>query len=114
MPGSYYSMINSSGGYYSDTLLNDGTGRNAGIDLTLEKFLTKQYYYLVTISLFDSKYKGGDGIERNTRFNSNYVVNILGGKEWTIRKKNILGINLKASLTGGECYIPDPDIPDEP
>ena len=106
MPGSYYSLINSNGSYYNNTLVNGGTGRNAGIDITLEKFLTRQYYYLVTVSLFDSKYKGGDGIERNTRFNSNFVVNMLGGKEWTIRKKNILGVNLKVSLTGGEYYVP--------
>lgn len=110
MPGSYYSLINSSGGFYNDTLVNGGTGRNAGIDLTFEKFLTRQYYYLVSISLFDSKYKGGDGIERNTRFNANYVVNLVGGKEWTIRGKNILGVNLKTSVTGGEYYVPiDPD-----
>lgn len=106
IPGNYYSLINSSGGFYNDTLVNEGTGRNAGIDITLEKFLTRQYYYLVTVSLFDSKYKGGDGIERNARFNANYVINILGGKEWTIRKKNILGVNLKATLTGGEYYVP--------
>ena len=106
IPGSYYSLINSSGGFYNDSLVNKGTGRNAGIDITLEKFLTKQYYYLVTVSLFDSKYKGGDGIERNTRFNSNYVVNLLGGKEWTVRKKNIFGVNLKTSYTGGEYYVP--------
>jgi hypothetical protein len=106
MPGTYYSLINSNGGYYNDTLVNGGTGYNAGIDITLEKFLTRQYYYLVTVSIFDSKYKGGDGILRNTRFNSNFVVNILGGKEWTIRKKNILGVNLKVSLTGGEYYVP--------
>ncbi|MEI7725963.1 MAG: TonB-dependent receptor [Bacteroidota bacterium] len=106
MPGNYYSLINSSGGFYNDTLVNKGTGHNAGIDLTLEKFLTKQYYYLITISLFDSKYKGGDGLERNTRFNANYVVNMVGGKEWTIRGKNILGLNLKASVTGGEWYVP--------
>lgn len=106
MPGSYFSMINSRGGYLNDTLENTGTGYNYGIDLTFEKFLTKGYYYLATVSLFNSKYKGGDGLERNTRFNSNYVVNILGGKEFTIRKKNILGINLKATLTGGEYYVP--------
>jgi hypothetical protein len=106
MPGNYYSLINSTGGYYNDTLVNEGTGRNVGIDITFEKFLTRQYYYLVTVSLFDSKYKGGDGIERNTRFNSNYVFNILGGKEWTVKKKNILGVNLKASFTGGEYYVP--------
>ena len=106
VPGSYLSLINSSGGYWGDSLVNDGTGRNAGIDLTFEKFLTKGYYYLVTVSLFDSKYRGGDGIERNTRFNTGYVVNLLGGKEWMIRKKNILGLNLKASATGGEWYVP--------
>ncbi len=106
MPGSYYSLINSNGGFYNNPLVNSGTGRNAGIDLTLEKFLTHQYYYLLTVSLFDSKYTGGDGIRRNTRFNSNFVVNLLGGKEWTVRRKNILGVNLKVSVTGGEYYVP--------
>jgi len=106
MPGNYYSQINSTGGFFNDTLVNTGTGRNVGIDITFEKFLTRQYYYLATISLFDSKYKGGDGIERSTRFNANYVINLLGGKEWTIRKKNILGVNMKTSYTGGEFYVP--------
>lgn len=105
-PGSYFSMINSTGDYVNDPLVNSGKGRNTGIDITFEKFLTKQFYTLITVSIFDSKYTGGDGIERNTRFNSNYVINLLGGKEWTIRKKNILGFNLKGSFTGGEYYIP--------
>lgn len=105
-PGSYYSTLNSTGEYYNDTLVNKGSGWNAGIDFTFEKFLTRQFYYLLTVSLFDSKYKGGDGVWRNSRFNTNYVINLLGGKEWTVRKKNILGLNLKASLTGGEYYVP--------
>jgi hypothetical protein len=104
--GSYFSLINSDGGYTNDPMVNEGSGRNVGLDLTFEKFLTRQYYYLVTVSLFDSKYKGGDGLERNTRYNSNFVINILGGKEWTIRKKNLLGVNLKASFTGGGYYVP--------
>jgi hypothetical protein len=106
MPNSYFSLINSSGGFYNDTLVNNGKGRNAGIDLTFENFLTRQYYYLFTVSLFDSKYKGGDGIQRNTKFNVNYVVNLVGGKEWTIRGRNIFGVNLKVSVTGGEYYVP--------
>jgi len=106
IPGSYYSLINSEGWYINDSLTNKGTGTNAGIDLTFEKFLTRQFYYLVTVSLFESRYKGGDIIIRNTRFNSKYVLNILGGKEWTIRKKNILGVNLKINLTGGGYYVP--------
>jgi hypothetical protein len=106
IPGSYYSLINSTGDYFNEPLRNSGSGRNIGIDLTFEKFLTKQYYYLATVSLFSSIYKGGDGIERSTRFNSGYVINLLGGKEWTIKEKNILGVNLKGSFTGGEHYVP--------
>ena len=34
------------------------------------------------------------------------MINLLGGKEWTIRSKNILGVNLKCSFTGGEYYVP--------
>ena len=105
-PGSYYSMINSAGEYYNDTLVNKGLGWNAGVDFTFEKFLTHQFYYLMTVSLFDSRYKGGDGIWRNSQFNTNYVINLLGGKEWTVKKKNILGLNLKVSYTGGEYYVP--------
>jgi len=104
--GSYFSMINSTGEYSKDSLINSGKGRNIGIDITFEKFLTKQLYSLLTVSLFDSKYTGGDGIERNTRFNSNYVINLLVGKEWTVRKKNILGFNLKGTFSGGEYYVP--------
>lgn len=104
--GSYFSLINSDGGYTNDPMVNEGTGRNIGLDLTVEKFLTRQFYYLVTLSVFDSKYKGGDGLERNTRYNSNFVINLLAGKEWTIRKKNLLGVNLKASVTGGGYYVP--------
>jgi hypothetical protein len=106
MPERYFSLINSDGGYTSDSLTNAGTGRNIGIDLTFEKFLTSKFYYLVTVSLFDSRYRGGDGIERNTRYNAGYVVNLLGGKEWTIRKNNLLGVNLKASYNGGSYYVP--------
>ena len=92
-----------------DVLTNGPTGISGIPYLSIGGFAfdsDRKYYYLVTISLFDSKYKSGDGIERNTRFNSNFVVNLLGGKEWTIRKKNILGVNLKVSVTGGEYYVP--------
>lgn len=109
IPGSYYSLINlESGMYFNDSLVNKGTGRNIGIDITFERFLNKGYYYLLTTSLFDSKYRGGDGIERNTRFNKNYVVNLLGGKEWKTGKKknNIINLNVKLCLMGGDYMSP--------
>lgn len=71
-----------------DNLVNGGTGTNYGIELTFEKFLTKGYYWLLTASLYDSKYVASDGVTRNTVFNGNYVVNVLGGYELKLNRKN--------------------------
>jgi hypothetical protein len=105
-PGNYYSMINNPGGYFNDSLVNIGTGKNFGADITFEKFLSENFYYLVTASVFQSKYKGGDGVERNSRYNTGYVFNFILGKEFSVGENNILGVNLKTSYTGGEYYIP--------
>ncbi|MEI7595282.1 MAG: TonB-dependent receptor [Bacteroidota bacterium] len=109
IPNSCYSLINlQSGLYFNDSLVNKGKGRNIGIDVTLERFLNKGYYYLVTASIFDSKYIGGDGIERNSRFDKNYVLNLLGGKEWNVGKgnNNVLSVNAKVCFMGGDKFTP--------
>jgi hypothetical protein len=107
---SSFSMINvTEDTDFNEPLVNKGTGKNYGIDLTLERFLSKGYYYLLTMSVFQSKYTAGDHVERNTRYNRNYICNILGGKEWQIGKRsksNFLGINLRLYLMGGERFIP--------
>lgn len=105
VPGRYYSMLNNPGGYFNEPLVNAGEGRNYGVDVMLEHFLSTDFYYLVSASAFRSRYKGGDEIWHNTRYDSRFVGNILGGKEWQLGKR-LLGLNLKTSLTGGERYIP--------
>lgn len=88
-------------------LVNNGTGKNYGIELTLERFFSKGYYFLVTTSLFDSKYKGSDDVERNTAYNTQYVVNALGGKEFRVgRNRNFLSLNLKVTTIGGRYLTP--------
>lgn len=106
---SSFSMVNlETDWFFNDSLINEGTGRNFGIDFTFERFLHSGYYYLITASLFDSKYAGGDGITRDTRFNKNYVVNFLFGREWKTgtTKDNTFGINWKFSLLGGDRMSP--------
>lgn len=92
----------------TDKLVNEGTGENIGVEITLEKFFSNDYYFLVTTSLFDSKYKGSDGVSRNTAFNQNYVVNALAGKEWTVGNSDnkTIGVNFRVNWTGGRPYIP--------
>ncbi len=110
---SSFSMLNAGAGFAFPEkfyLQNQGKGTNYGVEFTLEKFLNKGFYYLVTGSLFESKYKGSDQVLRNTAFNSNYVFNLLGGKEWKLSKLNSFGIDTKFAIAGGQRYTPF-DIP---
>ncbi|UCH15536.1 MAG: TonB-dependent receptor [Bacteroidales bacterium] len=106
---SHESLINY-GSSFSDYdykgLINKGTGYNYGTEITLEKFLSKNYYYLFTLSLFDSKYKGSDGILRNTRYNASIICNLLGGYEWHLRNRSTLGVDGRIIWAGGERKIP--------
>jgi len=104
-----FSMLNMGGDFGMpaiDSLVNEGTGRNYGLELTVEKFLGKGYYTLFTASLFDSKYEGYDGIERNTAFNGNYVFNLLAGYERKVGKKAVMTFDIKTVWAGGRRYLP--------
>ncbi len=104
---SSFSMINQGSGFarfFPDTLKNTGTGMNYGLELTLQKFFDKSFYILTTVSIYDSKYKGSDGVERNTSYNGLYTANILFGKEFKLGKKHTLGIGGKVTVAGGKRY----------
>lgn len=105
---SSYSILNRSTFYVEDALVNKGKGRNYGIDVTFEKYMTRGLYYMVTASVFNSEYCGGDGKWHNTKFNRNYVINGLIGKEWMMgrNKQDVLGVNLKLTMQGGDRYSP--------
>jgi hypothetical protein len=106
-----YSILNTGASFkldLEDNLVNSGTGKNYGIELTIEKFFGKGYYGLFTSSIYDSKYVASDGIERNTAFNGKYVFNILGGKEWKVGKenRNAFSVDVKFTNAGGRAYTP--------
>lgn len=112
---SSFSMLNKSwsNNYISDSLMNGGKGRNIGLELTVEKFLANGFYCLFTASLFDSRYTGSDGIWRSTAFDSDYILNLLGGKELQIMKtgksnksKKWLSFDGRVSLAGGQRFTP--------
>ena len=103
------SLINMGDEYYNDwnyMAENKGTGYNYGLEVSLEKFFDKHYYFLLTVSLYDSKYKGYDKIKRSTKFAGNYAFNTLFGYEWKIGTKHLLSVNTKVAYTGGKRYVP--------
>ena len=106
-PGSSCSLINFTQDWtFRDSLANNSKGQNYGIDLTLERFLNDGYYFLITTSVFKSKYRGDDGIWRSTKFDKGYVANMLFGKEFSLRKNKLLGLNGRFSYIGGERISP--------
>jgi hypothetical protein len=97
-----FSTLNIQGDYVTQPLVNDGKGKNYGIELSLEKYLAKNFYYTISSSAYQSKYTAADGIERNTRFNGNYVNSLIAGKEFiSSRKRRSFGINIKTIYAGG-------------
>jgi hypothetical protein len=105
---STYSALNTSEDLPESILDNKGSGYNRGIELTLEKSFSKNYYFLFTASLFNSKYKPGDGKWYNTYYNTSFVTNFLAGKDFYLgsNKRNSIGINMKSLLRGGYRYTP--------
>ena len=90
-------------------LVSNGTGRNYGVEISAQKYFTKNSFWLANLSLYESKYIGSDGIERDTRYNGNFVSNLTYGREFPYSKNGkdfILGINIRGSVAGGLRQTP--------
>ena len=97
-----FSLLNYSSGIPTQVLENSGLGENKGIELTLERFLSNDFYYLITASVFDTKYQAKKNVWYNTQFNNNYAANLLVGKDF--RQK--FSVNLRYLIRGGNRYTP--------
>ncbi|MFT3740921.1 MAG: carboxypeptidase-like regulatory domain-containing protein [Breznakibacter sp.] len=103
------SLLNQQNHWFIDNVyVNGGKGENAGVDLTLERYMKQGFYYLATASVFDSKYKTDTDGWHPTRYNRRFVVNLLAGKEWAVgpHRQNFLNVNARLGIQGGERYSP--------
>jgi hypothetical protein len=93
---------------YPGKLVNNGTGSNYGVEFTLERYFNKSFFLLYTVTVYESKYKGSDGVNRNTDYNGNYVTNLLLGKEIKIGStgRKVFTISGKLTSAGGRRYSP--------
>lgn len=105
---SYYATINEANDFRYVDLVNKGTGQNYGLEITLERFFADNYYFLINGSLFNSTYKSLEGVERNTIYNGNYLINALAGKDFVglgKKKNQVLNLNVKLFFGGGQRQI---------
>lgn len=110
---SAYSLLNFGANFdlrLPDSLVNGGTGQNYGVEFTLEHFMKDGFYFLTTVSLYESLYRGSNDQQFGTAFNGNYTANILGGKEFTFGKKKekarSLIVDGRITFNGGQRYTP--------
>jgi hypothetical protein len=91
-----------------EALISEGTGVNYGLDITLEKFFSKGYYFLVTGSIFDSKYSTLNNEYFRTLYANNFIFNLVGGKEFEVgkKKKNLFAVNGKFTFYDGRRQTP--------
>ena len=109
--GTTYSILNHRSFFQDRALVNEGAGRNYGIDLTLERYLKDGFYGMLTATIFKSEYRDAQGEWHHSRHDRGYITNILGGKEWMVGKdrKNVFGLNGRLTLMGGDRYTPIPE-----
>jgi hypothetical protein len=108
-PLSSFSILNAGSAFsriFPGQLVNQGLGRNYGVELTLEKFFSQGYYFLITSSVFDSRYQALDGRWRNTDFNGKYAFNALFSKEFVMGERSRLNLGAKFTAIGGRWYGP--------
>jgi hypothetical protein len=109
--GSAYTPLNQGASFnfiFPGPLENKGKGYNAGIDLTIEKYFSKNFYFLTTGSIYTSQYQASDRVWRNTEFNGRYNFNFLSGKEFIVGKARTAKIiaGFKFNIAGGKWYTP--------
>lgn len=106
---SIFSTISVYEGFTNFELINQGTGTNYGLEVSLEKSFTNNYYFNVNGSLFKATYVTKNFVERNTPYNGSFNAHILAGKVVGLgenKKNKTLSVNTRAVWRGGKRYIP--------
>lgn len=108
-PWNTYSLINQDRNYFADSLINKGTGYNAGVELTFEKSFSNLLFFLLSGSFYNSQYKTNNGgVDRyyNTKYNSNFNTALTFGKEWGLGNARRLEVGGRILWSGGMRYTP--------
>ncbi len=108
-----YSLLNFGANFdlvFPDSLVNGGTGQNAGIEFTLEHFMKKGFYFMLTSSFYRSFFTGSNQEQFSTAFDGRYTANLLAGKEFFFEKKSnkvrSLTVDFRMGINGGQRHTP--------
>ncbi len=102
-----FSALNTQFDYIREPLSNKGKGRNYGLEISIEKYLSNHLYYALSSSWYQSKYTASNNKEYNTRYNGNQIINLNAGKDFVSKnKRRALGIGGRFVYAGGYRTTP--------
>jgi hypothetical protein len=105
-PGSLYWMLNDQAVFPLQEVVSEGKGTNYGIDLSIEKFFSNKFYFLINGSFFKSTFETWDGRVFPTNFADNYTTALTFGREFSFKNSAVLQAGFRAILSGGARYTP--------
>jgi outer membrane receptor protein involved in Fe transport len=90
------------GAFLGGDLRSVGTGFARGVEVFLQKKLTRDYYGTVSYSLYETRFRALDGIERRGNFDYRHVVTLVAGYKFSPSFE----LSAKWRYTGGRPYTP--------
>lgn len=99
-PNDTYTLLNRRWNYTRDVLENSGTWTNKGVELTVDKFFSKTYFFLAGVSLFNSTYTNREGKVFEGNFNRRYSFKFMANKEIPLGNAAI-ELGLRSIYAGG-------------
>jgi hypothetical protein len=67
--------------------------------------MVNNYWWLANATLYHARYTGSDGVERSSRYDGRFLLNLAGGKEWR-RIHKAWGFSGRIIWNGGFRYTP--------
>lgn len=104
-PENLYYFLNNMTSFPAFDVESSGQGYNYGIDVGVEKLFSNDFYFLVTGSLYQSKYRAANGNIYNSRFNGVYLTAVTAGKEFKVGS-GVLQVGSRFTCNGGYRYTP--------
>ncbi len=102
-------LLNENFGLSYEPLANTGKGRNYGVEFTVEHFLHRGFYMLLSSAWYKAQYQGSDEVWHSSRYDNRMVNTLTAGKQWDWTRKDkdrTIGLNIKIIQAGGQRATP--------
>ncbi|MEI8135243.1 MAG: TonB-dependent receptor [bacterium] len=105
-----YSLLNAGANFggvsNSAALVSNGLGKSYGVEFTMLKHFSNNYYFTTTASLFRQRFTGSDGVWHDGAFDNKFILNLLGGYNWVLSRTFSIEFSAKYTIAGGSAYTP--------